>query len=167
MRNIHSLSAFHVTTIRKMTWFWRITETFSSNDTLSRFQPIAVHFAYYVRCEETSARYPRKPVTSFTYIHTYIHTYIYTYIHTYHFVSPQILSYNSRTWNLSEKIHITQNKTARHNTINNVKITVPKDNIVHKLIIEQFNINYKQAWFIKLLISTKRPKFSDRIKWVI
>ena len=29
------------------------------------------------------------------------------YIHTYHFVGPQILSYNSWTWNLSEKTHNT------------------------------------------------------------
>jgi hypothetical protein len=27
----------------------------------------------------------------------------YAYLHTYHFLGPQTLSYNSRTWNLSEK----------------------------------------------------------------
>ena len=77
-------------------------------------------------------------------VHTYIHTYIHTHIRTYHFVGPQMLSYNSRTWNLSEKIRITQNKTTWCNTINSVKITVPKVNIVHKLIIKQYNTNYKQ-----------------------
>jgi len=47
-------------------------------------------------------------------------TYIHTYTHTYHFVGPQILSYNSRAWNLSEKTHNTQTNTAKkkHNTIN-------------------------------------------------
>jgi len=33
------------------------------------------------------------------------------YIHTYHFVGPQILSYNSQTWNLSKK------KKTQYNTI--------------------------------------------------
>ena len=71
--------------------------------------------------------------------------------HTYHFVGPWILSYNSRTWSLSEKIRITQNRTTWHNTINNVKITVPKVNIVDILIIKQYNTNYRQKWLIKLL----------------
>ena len=34
-------------------------------------------------------------------------THVHTNIHTYHFGGPQILSYNSRTWNLSEKTHNT------------------------------------------------------------
>ena len=43
-------------------------------------------------------------------------TYIHTYIHTYHFIGPQILSYNSQIWNLSEK-HNTQTKEMNTNTI--------------------------------------------------
>jgi hypothetical protein len=40
----------------------------------------------------------------------------YTYIHTYHFVGPQMLSYDSQTWNLSAKAHNTK-KQNEHNTI--------------------------------------------------
>jgi len=47
-----------------------------------------------------------------------------TYIHTYHFIGPQILSYNSQTWNLPEK-KIHTNKT--NDTIQtNVNTTVSK-----------------------------------------
>jgi hypothetical protein len=65
---------------------------------------------------------------------------------------------------LVRKIYITQNKTTLHNAINNVKITVPKINIMHKLIINQYNTKYKQKLFIKLFISTKPQKISDRVK---
>jgi uncharacterized protein (DUF2062 family) len=40
-------------------------------------------------------------------MHAYIHIYIHTHTHTY-FIGPQILSYNSQTWNLSEKTPNTQ-----------------------------------------------------------
>ena len=40
------------------------------------------------------------------------------YIHTYHFVAPQILPYNSQTWNLSERERErTHRWNKRHNTI--------------------------------------------------
>jgi hypothetical protein len=63
-----------------------------------------------------------------------IHTYVHTYIHIYHFIGPQFLSYNSRTWNLSEKTHNTQTKQT--NTIQYNKqmsiLQCQKSNTVHK-----------------------------------
>jgi len=51
---------------------------------------------------------------TYTYIHAYIC--INTRTHTYHFVGLQILSFNSRTWNLSP--HNTQTKQTQYNTPN-------------------------------------------------
>jgi hypothetical protein len=74
-------------------------------------------------------------------IHAYIVTPIhaYTHKHTYHFVGLQILSYNSRTWILSEKNHIThkQNERTQYNAIKQMLILqTPKSNTVHNIIIK-------------------------------
>jgi len=66
-------------------------------------------------------------------------------VHTYHFVGPQILSYNSRTWNLSEKTHKTQTKQmTQYNTNKQMSILQsPKSNTVHN-IIKQYDTNYNR-----------------------
>jgi len=109
-----------------------------------------------------------------TYLHTYIHalhdTYILrTYIHTfytYRFVGPQILSYNSRTWNLSEKnTHNTQTKQmTQYITIKQMSILQsPKSNTVHNIIIKNtiqntseiiYQTNY-HCWTPKILWQSK------------
>jgi hypothetical protein len=61
-------------------------------------------------------------------------------VHTRHFIGPQILSYNSPTWNLSGEKKKTHNTQTKQMSI----LQSPKSNTVHYIIIKQYNTNYNK-----------------------